>query len=139
MIDKSTHDAIICGDDNYLKIAKLNKECLRVLKVGGVSYTVSFGKPEERGAHFWQPFLSWDFRQFMIHDSACKTEEDRNQPARCHYIYTGRKREDSDAILEREFDKFVENLGYGHTLHKAVKEQTGDVGNHVNAQFLSEE
>ena len=49
VIDKSTHDAIICGDDNYLKVAQLHKEYLRVLKVGGVSYTISFGKPVDRG------------------------------------------------------------------------------------------
>ena len=62
VIDKSTHDAIICGNDNYLKLAQLSKECLRVLKVGGVSYTVSFGTPDERGVLFHRPFLSWEFR-----------------------------------------------------------------------------
>ena len=37
VIDKSTHDAIICGDDNHLKLAQLHKEYLRVLKVGGIN------------------------------------------------------------------------------------------------------
>ena len=45
-IDKSTIDALLCGDNAYLMVAKLTKEVQRVLKTDGVYVAISYGKPE---------------------------------------------------------------------------------------------
>ena len=34
-IDKSTMDALLCGDNSFVNVAKMIKEIQRVLKVGG--------------------------------------------------------------------------------------------------------
>lgn len=110
VIDKSTIDAIVCGDDANLKVAQMLAETIRVLKVGGVAYTISFGKPKERGYHFHRPFLSWDFRNFIVYDADCKTEAEKEE--RSHQIYTGKKRADADEVLVREYENCLTQMGY---------------------------
>lgn len=34
-IDKSTIDALLCGDNSFYNVARMTKEVQRVLKVGG--------------------------------------------------------------------------------------------------------
>lgn len=45
-IDKSTIDALLCGDNAFINVAKMLKEAQRVLKPGGVYLAISYGKPE---------------------------------------------------------------------------------------------
>ena len=52
IIDKSTIDCLSCGDAANLMVAKMLKECQRVLKVGGVNFTISLGKQADRIVHF---------------------------------------------------------------------------------------
>lgn len=59
LIDKSTIDALLCGDNAFLNTAIMLKEAQRVLKVGGVYIAISYGKPETRGFHFTRSFFSW--------------------------------------------------------------------------------
>ena len=119
IIDKSTIDAIVCGDDANLKVAQMLKESIRVLKVGGVNYTISFGKPKERGYHFHRPFLSWDFRNFMVYDADCKTEKEKEE--RSHQIYTGKKRADADEVLVREYENCLIQMGYPYSASGATE------------------
>lgn len=72
-IDKSTIDALLCGDDSFLKVAMMLKETQRVLKTGGHYIAISYGKPESRSFHFVQPFLSFENREFILYDSSCET------------------------------------------------------------------
>ena len=46
IIDKSTVDAILCGDQPYLNTARMLKECQRILKVGGSYVAISHGLSE---------------------------------------------------------------------------------------------
>ena len=46
IIDKSTIDALLCGDGAALKVALMLRECQRVLKEGGYYVIISYGKPE---------------------------------------------------------------------------------------------
>ena len=57
-IDKSTIDALLCGDDAYLKVAQMLKETIRVLRPGGHYFAISYGTPSSREYHFDQPYLS---------------------------------------------------------------------------------
>jgi ubiquinone/menaquinone biosynthesis C-methylase UbiE len=51
IIDKSTMDALLCGDQSFLNVAIMTKEVQRVLKTGGVYIVISYGQPENRIAH----------------------------------------------------------------------------------------
>ena len=58
-IDKSTIEALLCGDNSFVMVAKMLKETQRVLKVDGVYFAISYGKPEARTFHFNNPYLSF--------------------------------------------------------------------------------
>ena len=60
-VDKSTIDALLCGDDAFINVAKMIKEVQRVLKVGGYYMIVSYGTPEYRMLH-----LNRKFEKFKI-------------------------------------------------------------------------
>jgi ubiquinone/menaquinone biosynthesis C-methylase UbiE len=51
IIDKSTMDALLCGDQSFLNVAIMLKEVQRVLKVGGTYMIISYGQPENRITH----------------------------------------------------------------------------------------
>ena len=51
-IDKSTIDALLCGDNSFLNVAVMTKEVQRVLKNGGIYMVISYGAPENRTFHF---------------------------------------------------------------------------------------
>lgn len=52
IIDKSTIDALLCGDNSFANVARMLKEAQRVLKQGGQYFVISYGKPESRAFHF---------------------------------------------------------------------------------------
>jgi ubiquinone/menaquinone biosynthesis C-methylase UbiE len=51
VIDKSTIDALLCGDFSFLYVAIMTKEIQRVLKIGGIYMIISYGQPENRTFH----------------------------------------------------------------------------------------
>ncbi len=51
VIDKSTMDALLCGDQSFINVAIMMKEVQRVLKTGGIYLIISYGLPENRIAH----------------------------------------------------------------------------------------
>ena len=57
IVDKSTIDALLCGDNAYLNVATMMKECQRTLKEGGYYVAISYGQPENRIFHFKRAFL----------------------------------------------------------------------------------
>ena len=59
-IDKSTIDALLCGEDSFVMVAKMLKETQRILKPDGVYFAISYGKPESRLFHLGHPFLLWE-------------------------------------------------------------------------------
>ncbi len=56
VIDKSTMDALLCGDQSFLNVAIMTKEVQRVLKTGGIYLIISYGQPENRVAHLVRNF-----------------------------------------------------------------------------------
>ena len=48
VIDKSTIDAVMCGEHSEINAAIILKECQRILKPGGRYVVISYGKPESR-------------------------------------------------------------------------------------------
>ena len=79
-IDKSTIDALLCGDHAFYNVAIMMKEIQRTLKVGGTYLAISYGKPENRISHFVREFLSFEVCQFEIsapEDGKADDDEDR--------------------------------------------------------------
>ena len=93
-IDKSTIDALLCGDDSFLQVASMLKEVQRVLKPGGHYFAISYGKPETRVGHLERSFLSWELREFLLYEAGIESEEEKEQKA--HYIYVCKKNADAN-------------------------------------------
>jgi len=51
VVDKSTIDALLCGDNSFINVAIMTKEIIRTLKVGGLYMIISYGQPENRIFH----------------------------------------------------------------------------------------
>lgn len=52
VIDKSTLDALLCGEQSFVNAARMLWEVQRVLKPNGVYICVSYGQPDNRVLHF---------------------------------------------------------------------------------------
>ena len=73
-IDKSTIDAILCGDNAFLNVATMLKEVQRVLKTSGVYLAISYGKPENRSFHLEREHLKFQIKQFVLYPVNAKNE-----------------------------------------------------------------
>ena len=78
-IDKSTIDALLCGDDYLLKVALMLKETQRILRPGGHYFAISYGKPENRRSHFIRGFLSWTRREFILYKEKSANELEKKE------------------------------------------------------------
>jgi EEF1A lysine methyltransferase 4 len=86
VIDKSTVDALLCGNFAYLNVAIMLKECQRVLKTGGCYVAISYGQPENRELHLVRQHLKFDLHTYKVN----KKHENTGQVS-THYIYVCRK------------------------------------------------
>ena len=105
-VDKSTIDALLCGEDAFINVAKMIKEVQRVLKVGGYYMIVSYGTPEYRMLH-----LNRKFEKFKI--EILKIEKDfveEDGYDKHHYIYLCQKLEGADEKSQKYFDMTMEEL-----------------------------
>jgi len=75
-IDKSTIDAILCGDNAYLHTALMLKEGQRVLKEGGYYIAISYGKPATRSLHFERKFLSWKLKEYIFYPASMEKKKE---------------------------------------------------------------
>jgi len=65
-IDKSTIDALLCGENAFANVCKMIKEVQRTLKVGGVYMIISYGNAESRMSHLLREHLSFQISQYTI-------------------------------------------------------------------------
>ena len=68
VIDKSTIDCLFCREDHVVKVAKMMMDIQRILKPGGTYFLISTGQPKNRASHFVRKFLSWDRKEYVLHD-----------------------------------------------------------------------
>lgn len=105
-VDKSTIDALLCGDNAFINVAKMIKEVQRVLKVGGYYMIVSYGTPEYRMLHLNRKFEKFKIEILKIEKDFVEEDGyDKN-----HYIYLCQKLEGADEISQKFFDKTIEEL-----------------------------
>ena len=95
-------DALLCGDDAYLKVAMMLKETQRILKPGGHFFFISYGLPPAREYHFETPFLSFENGQTEI----CALKTNEGEPW-CHWIYVSKKLPDADQVSEAHYENFM--------------------------------
>jgi len=86
VIDKSTIDALLCGEKSYLNVAIMLREVQRVLKVGGYYFIISYGKPENRMSHLERAHLDFKIELYTI-----KKDEDGDDNSKTHYVYVCQK------------------------------------------------
>lgn len=115
-IDKSTIDALLCGDNAFLNVARMTKEVQRVLKPGGVYFVISYGKPENRDFHLEREHLSFTLKEYALYPSEAVTEEQKEEKS--HYIYICTKKEDADRVSAENFEKVC------HMLNKQAEEES---------------
>lgn len=109
VIDKSTLDSILCGDDGYLNAIKTVNETHRVLDQGGIHIYVSYGTPDQRlkylnGKHlgFSTEFFELakqgqreDFMSILIAGPISQI---------FHYVYVSVKLEGADEKFEQNWN-----------------------------------
>jgi ubiquinone/menaquinone biosynthesis C-methylase UbiE len=77
-IDKSTIDALLCGERSFVNVALMLKEVQRVLKEGGVYMIISYGQPENRVFHLEREFLSFEINIYTIKKDYSVDENSEN-------------------------------------------------------------
>lgn len=65
-IDKSTIDALLCGEHSFVNVAKMTKEVQRTLKEGGIYMIISYGQPENRIFHLEREHLGFELSVYTI-------------------------------------------------------------------------
>lgn len=120
-IDKSTIDALLCGDNSYVITALMLKESQRVIKEnGGIYLAISYGKPETRSMHFQRKFLSWTLKEYVLTMANHKDEEEQKvkedkqeqeEEDKTHYIYVCTKANRNwREIHNQHFEKEIVDL-----------------------------
>ena len=105
-IDKSTIDALLCGDEAFINVAKMIKEVQRVLKVGGYYMIISYGAPDDRIIHLKRKFEKFKIEILKIEKDYVEEKGYDNY----HYIYLCQKLEGADEVSKQFFDETIEEL-----------------------------
>ena len=66
IFDKSTIDALLCGESAFLNTALMMKECQRILKVNGSYMGISYGTPENRVLHYKRGHLKFSVQTYQV-------------------------------------------------------------------------
>ena len=66
IIDKSTIDALLCGESSFLNTALMMKECQRILKPDAAYFSISYGTPENRALHYKRANLKFNVSTFKL-------------------------------------------------------------------------
>lgn len=104
IIDKSTIDAILCGDNAFLNTALMLKESQRTLKEDGGKYiAISYGKPETRSLHMNRSFLSWSLKEYVFYPLNPKDDSEKEE--KTHYIYICTKNKDWREVYAKNIEK----------------------------------
>lgn len=121
IVDKSTIDALLCGDSSYLNVATMLKEVQRVLKDEAIYMIISYGKPENRIVHLERPHLDFEIAVYTI-----KKDEDKTDISKTHYVYICKKRKDANLVAEKNFDYVRYELEQQELMDKELEDAEED-------------
>jgi ubiquinone/menaquinone biosynthesis C-methylase UbiE len=122
VVDKSTIDALLCGEQSFMNVASMTKEISRVLKTGGYYFIISYGKPENRVFHLERDHLDFDINIYSIK----KQEEDGDEDEQIHYGYMCKKLDNANKKLVN-FD-----LVYKELEREEIEEEEEEEGDYDN-------
>lgn len=88
VIDKSTIDALLCGEQSFVNVALMTKEISRILKTGGYYFIISYGKPEYRLFHLQRKHLAFDIKVIEINENKNKNSK---SDVGTHFAYICKK------------------------------------------------
>jgi ubiquinone/menaquinone biosynthesis C-methylase UbiE len=103
IVDKSTMDALLCGESSFINVAIMLNEVQRVLKVNGIYMIISYGKPENRMFHLEREHLGFDIIIYSI-----KKDNDDNENE--HFIYICQKKEKADEKSKENYRQVISKL-----------------------------
>ncbi len=117
IIDKSTMDAILCGENSFVNVAIMLKEINRTLKEGGLYLIISYGLPENRVLHLQREYLNFEIliytitKDFVLDDLE---ESEKNTKVRyllikTHFVYICKKLKNMN---DDDMKKYEETLEY---------------------------
>jgi len=121
-IDKSTIDALLCGENSFINVAKMLKEVQRVLKIGGYYLMISYGCPENRLIHIERKFLGFDIKIFKIvknekieismneNNNNNNKKDDNNNFESSHYVYICKKKNNADYLSNKYYKTILNDL-----------------------------
>jgi ubiquinone/menaquinone biosynthesis C-methylase UbiE len=109
-IDKSTIDALLCGENSFVNVAKMMKEAQRTLKEGGIYMAISYGQPENRVQHLTRAHLHFELNIYTVKKNSEEYEEVDEKYEKVHYIYICKKKPGADLISEEQFEKVLHEL-----------------------------
>ena len=104
VIDKSTIDALLCGEHSFMNVAAMTKEISRVLKTGGIYFIISYGSPDNRMMHLERDHLAFDIQIYTI-----KKQDDEESGEKVHYGYICKKLPNANENLNN-FDLVYKEL-----------------------------
>ena len=112
VIDKSTLDAILCGDFSFYNAAKVTNEVQRVLKDKGVYLVITYGKPYTRVFHFQRPHLDFKLDTFVL-----RSKTEIGEPTE-HFCYVAIKGPSAKTNSDEHFHSVLEGLLSHHEQEK---------------------
>ena len=118
-IDKSTIDALLCGDEAFINVAKMIKEVQRVLKVGGYYMIISYGAPDDRIIHLKRKFEKFKIEILKIEKDYVEEKGYDNY----HYIYLCQKLEGADEVSKQFFDETIKELNLQQKMEEEEEEE----------------
>ena len=121
-IDKSTIDALLCGDEAFINVAKMIKEVQRVLKVGGYYMIISYGAPDDRLIHLKRKFEKFKIEILKIEKDYVEEKGYDNY----HYIYLCQKLEGADEVSKQFFDETIKELNLQQKMEEEEEEEQED-------------
>ena len=118
-IDKSTIDALLCGDEAFINVAKMIKEVQRILKVGGYYMIISYGAPDDRLIHLKRKFEKFKIEILKIEKDYVEEDGYDN----FHYIYLCQKLEGADEVSKQFFDETIKELNLQQKMEEEEEEE----------------
>ncbi|KAL4436246.1 hypothetical protein ABPG74_015837 [Tetrahymena malaccensis] len=108
VIDKSTIDALLCGDYSYLNVAKMMSEVQRVLKPNGVYLIVSYGEPYNRTFHFERNHIDFTYTVKALPPK--DAQDGSGQKQNPHYAYILKKGPNAQQKYENNYEEVILEL-----------------------------
>ena len=116
-IDKSTIDALLCGNQAFTNVALMTKEISRILKTGGIYFIISYGRPEYRLFHLQRKHLAFDIEVIEI-------ENKENDEQTKHFGYICKKLPEANININK-INIVLKEMGKKIDIDEEVK--NGDV------------